>query len=92
MRSSEAGIVDVVRRTYDWGMARMPMTDLRREVARGLVFDGRDRLLLIKWRDPITATEFWELVGAENLVTADEQGKRNVLIGQWSNFAANLSL
>jgi 8-oxo-dGTP pyrophosphatase MutT (NUDIX family) len=39
------------------------MTERKREVARGLVFDERERLLLIRWRDPITAREFWEPPG-----------------------------
>lgn len=32
-------------------------------MARALVFDERERLLLIRWRDPVSAREFWEPPG-----------------------------
>ena len=44
-------------------MATSLVTERKREVARGLVFDERERLLLIRWRDPVTAREFWEPPG-----------------------------
>jgi len=41
------------------------VTKRRREVARGLVFDARDRLLLIRWREPDGKRVFWEPPGGE---------------------------
>ncbi len=35
----------------------------RREVARALLFDPRRRILLVHWRDPVTARKFWEPPG-----------------------------
>lgn len=34
-----------------------------REVARGLLFDDNDRILLVHWRDPVTGHEFLEPPG-----------------------------
>jgi 8-oxo-dGTP pyrophosphatase MutT (NUDIX family) len=39
----------------------------KRQAARALLFDDRDRLLLIKWREPVTGTEFWEPPGGATL-------------------------
>ena len=35
----------------------------RREVARALLFDPGRKILLVHWRDPVTAREFWEPPG-----------------------------
>jgi 8-oxo-dGTP diphosphatase len=39
----------------------------KRQVARALLFDDRERLLLIKWREPVTGKEFWEPPGGATL-------------------------
>ena len=50
-------------RTAGW----KTVTPLKRQVARALLFDGRDRLLLIEWREPVTGREFWEPPGGATL-------------------------
>lgn len=47
-----------------------------REVARGLVFDDRARLLLIHWRDPVTGHEFVEPPGG---LVEDGESDRDAL-------------
>jgi 8-oxo-dGTP pyrophosphatase MutT (NUDIX family) len=44
-----------------------PVTQPKRQVARALLLDNRDRLLLIKWREPVTEREFWEPPGGATL-------------------------
>jgi 8-oxo-dGTP pyrophosphatase MutT (NUDIX family) len=43
------------------------MKSRKRQVARALLFDDSDRLLLIKWRDPATGRDFWEPPGGATL-------------------------
>jgi 8-oxo-dGTP pyrophosphatase MutT (NUDIX family) len=38
---------------------------LRRDVVRGLVFDDDGRILLLRWRDPVTGKEFFEPPGGQ---------------------------
>jgi 8-oxo-dGTP pyrophosphatase MutT (NUDIX family) len=65
----------------------------RREVARGLVLDDGHRLLLIRWRDPITARDFWEPPGggraagetfeaALHREVAEENGVADIEVGE----------
>ena len=49
---------------------------LVREVARGLVFDDRGRLLLIRWRDPVAGHEFVEPPGG---LVEDGESDRDAL-------------
>ncbi|CAN5686595.1 hypothetical protein BH20ACT23_BH20ACT23_12860 [soil metagenome] len=68
------------------------MTNPRREVARGLVLNAADRLLLVKWRDPLTGREFWEPPGGGSQVgesfeatvrreVAEETGLADIEVG-----------
>lgn len=68
------------------------MSGGRREVARGLLFDDDGRLLMLRWRDPMTGHEFVEPPGGEREAgetfeetvrreIAEETGLREVEVG-----------